>query len=84
MSDRSANYSYDPLRFPYFEAPFPTKRFRDVMYDVSGCTRAENHLITTAQTEFLLSWLTDKRMKAHLEAWEAIVGFPEIINDITV
>jgi hypothetical protein len=82
MSDRPANYSYDSLRFPYFEQPFPTKRFSDVMYEVSGRTRAENHLITTAQAEFLSNWLKDKHMRARLEAWEAIVGFPEIINDI--
>jgi hypothetical protein len=82
MSDRPADDSYSPHRFPYFENPFPTKRVSDVMYDVSGRTRAENHLITTAQTEFLSNWLNDKRMRARLEAWEAIVGFPETINDI--
>jgi hypothetical protein len=52
------------------------------MYEISGETRAENHLITTAQDEFLSCWLNDKRMTARLEAWEATIGLSEIVNDV--
>ena len=83
MSDPPAEYSpYDPHRFPHFEAPDPHQRFNNVMYAVSGRTRAENHLITTAQDEFLSRWLNDERMTVQLEIWSVSIGLPEIINDV--
>jgi hypothetical protein len=82
MSDRPVEPPYNPHDFPHFEPPYPTKKCSDVMYEVSGETRAENHLITTAQDEFLSCWLNDKRMTARLQTWSASVGLPEIINDV--
>jgi hypothetical protein len=82
MSDCPVEPPYNPHDFPCFEPPYPTKKCSDVMYEVSGETRAENHLITTAQDEFLSCWLNDKRMTARLQTWSASVGLPEIINDV--
>jgi hypothetical protein len=82
MSDHPVEPPYNPHYFPDFDPPYPSQQFNDVMYKVSGRTRAENHLITLAQDEFLSCWLNDERMAARLQTWSASIGLPEIINDI--
>jgi hypothetical protein len=52
------------------------------MYDVSGQTRAENHLITIAREEFLSCWLADERMATRVQGWNASIGLPAIVADV--
>ena len=82
MSNHPVESPYNPDRFPEFEPLYPSQQFSNIMYDVSGQTRAEKHLITIARDTFLACWLNDERMSARLQAWNASVGLPEIINDV--
>jgi hypothetical protein len=89
MSDRPTEplYNrdyYNPHYFPEFDPPFASRKLDDEMYAVSGRTRAKNHLITIARDEFLLWLLADERMTRRLQAWSAIIGLPEIINNVAV
>jgi hypothetical protein len=73
---------FDPHYFPDFDPPHPSPSFNQVMYDVSGQTRNENHLITLARDTFLSCCLTDPQMIARLDGWTASIGLPEITNDV--
>jgi hypothetical protein len=82
MSDYLLEQLYPPDQFPYFQGPTALGKLGHVMYDVSGETRAQNHLITLAR-DTLLSYLhTDARITAHLQEWRASIGLPEIEHDI--
>ena len=82
MSGHLIEPPYNPHRFPHFDPPDQNQRLSDVMYAVSGRTRAENHLITIAREEFVLSWLSDTRMLSRLNEWRASVDHPAIVIDI--
>ena len=82
MSDRSVDPPYNLNRFPHFEQPFPSSQFLDVMLEVSGKDRAEKHLITIAQEEFLSCWLSDESTITRFKQWSASIGLPEITQEI--
>jgi hypothetical protein len=73
---------FDPHYFPHFDPPHPSSSFSQVMYDVSGETRAENHLIIIAQDELLLCLLADERVISRLDEWTTSVDLPQIVHDV--
>jgi hypothetical protein len=82
MSDYPLEQVYPPDSFPHFQDPIPLGKFHHVMYDVSGETRVQNHLITLARDTLVSCLHTDARVTEYLQEWSASIGLPAIEHDI--
>ena len=82
MGNDPGGYRYPHDCFPFFDGPVPHPRFYKMMYDVSGETRVESHLITLARGILLSHVRTDEHLAARLQDWSASIGLPAIEHDI--
>jgi hypothetical protein len=87
VSDHPAEHRSNPdasLEVVYFrfDDPHPNQSFFDAMYEVSGRTRVEKHLITIAREEFVSLLLKDEKVISRLQTWISTIDLPAIANDV--